>query len=173
MKWSHLGCLGLVVSRRSASGQSRARTEPSAQIVRRTDRSGNVVRFEPSSPQLERIHVARSPPRCCRSMSSRRLARSSRYRHALARWRCQLTGRVRQVTVTLGDHVRSGSDLMTVETPESSALESALRQAHADVITGRPPWQKPRPTRVGCAICSPIARLRRRTSSRPKPRVRE
>ena len=35
--------------------------------------------------------------------------------------------------VTLGDHVRSGQTLMTVETPDSSTLQSALRQAHADV----------------------------------------
>lgn len=51
----------------------------------------------------------------------------------LAKIALPVSGRVRQVMATLGDHVRSGQPLMTVETPESSTLRSSLRQAQADV----------------------------------------
>ena len=51
----------------------------------------------------------------------------------LAKSRCRYPGRVQQVFVTLGDHVHNGQTLLTVDTPESSTLQSALRQARADV----------------------------------------
>ena len=42
-------------------------------------------------------------------------------------------GRVRHVRVTLGDRVRAGQVLLTIDTPDVSVLQSAWRQAHADI----------------------------------------
>ncbi len=51
----------------------------------------------------------------------------------LARLALPVPGRVRQVSVTLGDRVREGQVLLTLETPDVSELQSAWRQAQADV----------------------------------------
>ena len=51
----------------------------------------------------------------------------------LARLAVPVPGRVREVTVTLGDRVRDGQVLLTLETPDISELQSAWRQARADV----------------------------------------
>ena len=92
------------------------------------------VRFDAVSPQLERIRVASVDAAMLPSTNSTHPARSKPFRRGSRRSRCPLSGRVRQVLVTLGDHVRSGQTLLTVETPESSTLQSALRQAQADVM---------------------------------------
>jgi cobalt-zinc-cadmium efflux system membrane fusion protein len=91
------------------------------------------VRFDPASPQLERLHVV---PVTAATLAVDELdlpgtveAMPTR----LVKLALPTTGRVRQVLVTLGDHVKSGQTLLTLETPDSSTLLAALRQAHADV----------------------------------------
>src|SRR4029450_7531444 len=96
-------------------------------------RSGNRVQFDASSPQLERIRVV---PVATATLAIDELdlpgtveAMPTR----LAKLALPVSGRVRQVMVTLGDHVRNGQTLLTMDTPESSTLQSTLRQAQADV----------------------------------------
>ena len=96
-------------------------------------RSGNIVRFDAASPQLERIHVAPVAAAMLPVDEFEAPGKVEPLPTRLAKVALPLSGRVRQVMVTLGDHVRSGQTLMTVETPESSTLQSALRQAQADV----------------------------------------
>ena len=128
-------CLALLAVSVSACGGSgthgtpRPATDSSPGPVR----SGNAIRFEPSSPQLERIRVV--------SVSTATLSvdefefpgKVEAVPTRLAKLALPLPGRVRQVTVTVGDHVRKGQSVVTIETPESSTLQSALRQAQADV----------------------------------------
>jgi membrane fusion protein, heavy metal efflux system len=101
--------------------------------VARPVRSGDVVRFEPGSPQLERIRAAvvadavlpvdeLEVPGTIEPVPAR-----------LARLALPVPGRVRTVSVTLGDRVREGQALLTIETPDASELQSALRQAQADI----------------------------------------
>lgn len=133
MKWSHLGCLGLVVLTGSACRQSRGQTEASATAAAGPTRSENSVRFDAASPQLERIHVAPATAAMLPVDEFEVPGKVEPLPTRLAKVALPLSGRVRQVLVTLGDHVRSAQTLMTVETPESSTLQSALRQANADV----------------------------------------
>jgi cobalt-zinc-cadmium efflux system membrane fusion protein len=114
-------------SRSSARDATRADT-PAAPV-----RSGNRVQFDASSPQLERIRVV---PVATATLAIDELdlpgtveAMPTR----LAKLALPVSGRVQQVMVTLGDRVRNGQTLLTIDTPESSTLQSALRQAEADV----------------------------------------
>ena len=130
---SHRGSCGLRGAGRDIAAQRRPRSPPRLQL-RRTRCAPATRSVRRRLPQLERIRVvAGRPPRCCRSKNSTCPARSKPCPRGSRRSRCRCAGRVRQVMVTLGDHVRSGQTLLTVETPESSTLQSALRQARADV----------------------------------------
>ena len=51
----------------------------------------------------------------------------------LARLALPVPGRVREVRVSIGDRVRNGQVLLTLDTPDVSELQSAWRQAQADV----------------------------------------
>jgi cobalt-zinc-cadmium efflux system membrane fusion protein len=126
-----LGLLALSVAscnRSSERNATAAAGTPAAPV-----REGTRVQFDASSPQLERIRVVPVTtatlavdqfdlPGTVEAMPTR-----------LAKLALPVSGRVRQVMVTLGDHVRNGQTLLTMDTPESSTLQSTLRQAQADV----------------------------------------
>ena len=133
MKWFQLGCLGLVVLAGSACKPSRGQTEASSTAAAEPTRSENSVRFDAGSPQLERIHVAAAEAATLPVDEFEAPGKVEPLPTRLAKVGLPLAGRVRQVLVTLGDHVRNGQTLMTVDTPEASTLQSALRQAQADV----------------------------------------
>jgi cobalt-zinc-cadmium efflux system membrane fusion protein len=48
-----------------------------------------------------------------------------------------VAGRVREVTVGLGDSVRQGQTILTLESPDVSATQSALRQAEANIAQSK------------------------------------
>ena len=93
----------------------------------------NFIRFDAASPQLERIRVADVTSAVLPVDEFEIPGKVEARPTHLARLALPMAGRVRQVAVTLGDRVRSGQMLLTVETPESSTLLSAWRQVQADV----------------------------------------
>jgi cobalt-zinc-cadmium efflux system membrane fusion protein len=102
--------------------------------VARPTRSGNTVRFDPGSPQLERIRVAPATQATLAIEDFEAPAKIEPVPTRLARVALPAAGRVRSVAVTLGDRVRAGQPLLTVESVESSELQSAWRQAKADTV---------------------------------------
>lgn len=115
-----------------AAACERTTTVPAAAAARPT-RSGNVVRFDPSSPQLERLRVAPVTEAVLPVDEFDLPGTIEPVPTRVARLALPVPGRVRTVTVTLGDRVRDGQALLTVDTPDVSELQSALRQARADV----------------------------------------
>jgi cobalt-zinc-cadmium efflux system membrane fusion protein len=104
-----------------------------AAAATRPSRSGNVVRFEASSPQLERIRVTPVTDAVLPVDELEIPGKIEPVPARLARLALPVPGRIRSVTVTLGDRVREGQVLATIETPDISELQSAWRQAEADV----------------------------------------
>ncbi|MGE4222293.1 MAG: efflux RND transporter periplasmic adaptor subunit [Vicinamibacterales bacterium] len=110
--------------------------EPSATAAAASappSRSGSVVRFEPSSPQLERIRVAAVADAVLPVEEFEIPGKVEAVPTRLARLALPVPGRVRNVSVTLGDRVRQGQVLATIDTPDASELQSLWRQAQADV----------------------------------------
>ena len=99
----------------------------------RPSRSGNVVRFDPASLQLERIRVAPVTDAALPIDEFEVPGKVEAIPRSVARLAVPVPGRVRDVTVTLGDRVRAGQVVLTLETPDVSELQSAWRQARADV----------------------------------------
>jgi cobalt-zinc-cadmium efflux system membrane fusion protein len=96
-------------------------------------RSGNVIRFDPASPQLEGLRVAPVTDAVLPVDELDVPGTIEPVPTQVARLALPVPGRVRAVAVTLGDRVRKGQVLLTIETPDASQLQSALRQARADV----------------------------------------
>jgi len=122
-----LASLTVVSCNRSNDTNAAASATPAAPA-----RSGNHVRFDPASSQLERIHVAPATSAVLPVDELDVPATIEAVPTRLVRLALPVPGRVRTVTVALGDHVREGRILLTFETPEVSQLQSALRQAQAD-----------------------------------------
>jgi cobalt-zinc-cadmium efflux system membrane fusion protein len=112
---------------------SKGHDTPAASVASAPTRSGNVIRFDAASPQLERIQVTAASAAQLPVDEFDAPGKVQPLPTRLAKVALPVSGRVREVMATLGDHVRRGQTLMTVETPESSTLQSSLRQAQADV----------------------------------------
>ena len=119
--------------------QAATRPEPnqSDASTKAAVRSGNVVKFDVSSPQLDRIQVA---PVESASVPVEELAAPGKVELNPARvshLTLPVTGRIHEVLVGLGDPVRQGQTLITVESPDVSATQSALRQAEANITQSK------------------------------------
>jgi cobalt-zinc-cadmium efflux system membrane fusion protein len=106
---------------------------PAPNAATRPTRSGNIVRFDPASPQLERVRVAAAAGAVLPIDELEVPGKVEPVPSQMARVALPVPGRVRQVNATLGDRVRRGQVLLTIETPDVSELQSAWRQAQADV----------------------------------------
>jgi cobalt-zinc-cadmium efflux system membrane fusion protein len=91
------------------------------------------VRFDPASPQLERVRVAAVTDATLPVDELEVPGKVEPIPRSLARLAVPVPGRIREVRVTLGDRVSEGQVLLTLETPDVSELQSAWRQAQADV----------------------------------------
>jgi membrane fusion protein, heavy metal efflux system len=124
-----------LVALAAASGLACRQSQPdrAVQAPAPLTRSGNIVRFDPSSRQLERVRVAQVTAATLPVDELEIPGKVEPRPTHFARLALPVSGRVRQVLVTWGDRVRAGQPLLTIETPESSTLRSAWRQAQADV----------------------------------------
>jgi membrane fusion protein, heavy metal efflux system len=96
-------------------------------------RSGNVIKFDINSPQLARIQVA---PVQSASVPVEELSAPGKVElnpGRISHVTLPVAGRIREVLVGLGDPVRQGQTIITVESPDVSATQSALRQAEANI----------------------------------------
>ena len=99
----------------------------------RPTRSGNIIRFDAASQQLERVRVAPVTGAVLPVDEFDVPGRVEPVPTRLARLALPVPGRVREVRVSIGDRVRNGQVLLTLDTPDVSELQSAWRQAQADV----------------------------------------
>src|SRR5262249_46462990 len=96
-------------------------------------RSGNVIKFDINSPQLARIQVAPVESACVAVEEVSAPGKVELNPSRMSRITLPVAGRVREVLVGLGDAVRQGQTVMTVESPDVSSTQSALRQAEANI----------------------------------------
>ena len=132
MKWSIAAALA-VLSVAPACTPSPDRAAASSTIATRPTRSGNIVRFDPASLQLERIRVMPVTDATLPVDEFDVPGKVEPIPRGVARLSVPVPGRIREVSITLGDHVRAGQVLLTLETPDVSELQSAWRQAQADI----------------------------------------
>jgi cobalt-zinc-cadmium efflux system membrane fusion protein len=112
------------------TSEANSKSEASTNAARR---SGNVIQFDVHSPQLERI---RSAPVAEAEVPVEELSAPGKVElnpGRVSRVALPVAGRVREVLVGLGDSVRQGQTILTVESPDVSSTQSALRQAEANV----------------------------------------
>ena len=106
------------------------RSEASTNAARR---EGNVILFDINSPQLEHIRTApvgqAEVPIEELSAPGKVEPNPGRVSHVAL----PVAGRIREVMVGLGDSVRQGQVILTVESPDVSATQAALRQAEANI----------------------------------------
>ena len=112
---------------------SQANSKPSDASTNAAKRIENTIEFDPNSPQLQRIRSvaveeAEVPIEELSAPGKVELNPGRVSRIALP-----VAGRVQEVLVGLGDSVRQGQTIMTVESPDVSATQSALKQAEANV----------------------------------------
>jgi cobalt-zinc-cadmium efflux system membrane fusion protein len=131
MKLSMAASLAVVLA--AAPACTRSGNQADATATTRPTRSGNVIRFDAASPQLERIQVASATDAVLPVDEFEVPGKVEAVPTRLARLALPVPGRVREVRVTLGERVREGQVLLTIETPDVSELQSAARQAQADV----------------------------------------
>jgi cobalt-zinc-cadmium efflux system membrane fusion protein len=96
-------------------------------------RSGDIIRFGSASQQLERIRVAPVTGAVLPIDELDVPGRVEAVPTQLARLALPVPGRIREVRVSIGDRIRKGQLLLTLDTPAVSELQSAWRQAQADV----------------------------------------
>jgi cobalt-zinc-cadmium efflux system membrane fusion protein len=130
-----LPALLLVLAGCNRSGQSQDQSYVPS--VGAATRSGNTIRFDPKSPQLARIHTgvveSASVPREELVAPGKIELNPGR----VSRVALPMAGRLREVLVGLGDSVRQGQAVLTLDSPDASTLQSALRQAEANVSQAR------------------------------------
>jgi cobalt-zinc-cadmium efflux system membrane fusion protein len=100
-------------------------------------RSGNVLQFEPGSPQLGRIRVAEAETAEVPVEELFAPGKIELDPGRVSRVALPVAGRIREVLVALGDPVRQGQALVTLASPEISTLQAAWRQAEANVSQTR------------------------------------
>jgi len=123
----------------SAKTMSAGQYTPSTKAA---SREGNFIRFAKESPQLSRIAV--SPAEIADVPVDELLAPAKVELNPgrVSRVVPPVAGRVREVLVVLGDRVAQGQVVMTLDSRETPAIESAVRQAEADVRQNQAQLQK-------------------------------
>ncbi len=120
----------------SACGRSSEKPAKAEEPVRSTKaatRSGNIVQLAPDSPQLTRIRVAAVENVEVPTAELIAPGKVELNPSHVSRVSLPVPGRIRQLQVGLGDRVQQGQPILSLESPEVSAVQSALRQGEANV----------------------------------------
>ena len=115
---------------------SRSPTDPSQiqeNSAKPPTRSGDMLRFKDHSPHLSRLRVATVEASDVPLEQVIAPGKIEVNPSRLSRVALPVPGRVNDVLVMLGDQVRQGQAILTLESSEVSAAQSALRQADANV----------------------------------------
>jgi cobalt-zinc-cadmium efflux system membrane fusion protein len=100
-------------------------------------RSGNTIRFDPKSPQLARIHVGVVESANVPVEEFLAPGKIEPNPGRVSRVALPMAGRVREVLVVLGDAVQQRQAVLTLDSPDASTLNSALRQAEANIFQAK------------------------------------
>ncbi|MFN8007410.1 MAG: efflux RND transporter periplasmic adaptor subunit [Terriglobia bacterium] len=134
MRFSAIGIIALILSLYGCEKGETPNSSSKAPVPGKpASRNGNIIKFDANSPQLKRIGVTVvelfevpideiSAPGKVEWNPGR-----------VSRVVLPVSGRVNKVFVGLGDAVREGQPLLTVESPDVSAMQSSLRQAEANI----------------------------------------
>ena len=99
--------------------------------------SGTHIRLPENSPQLSRLQtiaaVAEHVPQVDLAFPGKVEADPRRVSHIAL----PVTGRIRQVLVNVGDSVRQGQPVLTVDSPDAATAMSTYRQAQANVALSK------------------------------------
>ena len=119
----------------SACGRSSEKPAKAEEPVRSTKamRSGDIVQLAPDSPQLTRIRVAAVENVEVPTAELIAPGKVELNPSHVSRVSLPVPGRIRQLQVGLGDRVQQGQSILSLESPEVSAVQSALRQGEANV----------------------------------------
>ncbi len=120
MRWSIVAGLGVLLAGIGGCTRAGDPVDASSTATAKPTRSDNVIKFDPASPQLERIRVAPATAAVLPVDELEIPGKVEAIPARLARLALPAPGRVRQVAVTLGDRVQRGQVLLTVETAEIS-----------------------------------------------------
>lgn len=102
-------------------------------VPKAPQRSGDIVRFDTDSPQLSRIRVEAVELSDVPMEQVIAPGKVELNPGRVSRIALPVAGRIREVNVMLGDQIRQGDTVLTLESQEISAVQSALRQAEASV----------------------------------------
>jgi cobalt-zinc-cadmium efflux system membrane fusion protein len=119
------------------SSEKPAKAEEHVASTKAATRSGNIVRLAPGSPQLTRIRVAAVENVEVPTAELIAPGKVELNPSHVSRVSLPVPGRIRQLQVGLGDRVQQGQPLLSLESPEVSAVQSALRQGEAYVSQAR------------------------------------
>jgi len=96
-------------------------------------RSGSTIKFDPKSPQLARIRVGKVEAASVPVDEFDAPGKVELNPGRISRVSLPMAGRVRDVMVVLGDEVKQGQALLTLDSPDVATLNSSLRQAEANI----------------------------------------
>jgi len=116
-----------------SSSEKPAKAEEHVTSTKAATRSGNTVRLAPDSPQLTRIRVAAAENVEVPTAELIAPGKVELNPSHVSRISLPVPGRIRQLQVGLGDRVQQGQPILTLESPEASGVQSALRQGEANV----------------------------------------
>jgi cobalt-zinc-cadmium efflux system membrane fusion protein len=98
---------------------------------------GNHIKLSPDSPQLARIQtqtaLSQNVPQEELVLPAKIEADPTKVSHITL----PVSGRIRQVLVALGDTVRQGQPILTVDSPDAATAMSAYRQAQSNIAVGK------------------------------------
>ncbi len=100
-------------------------------------RKGNAVQFPKDSPLLAKIRVGTAEDAQVPQEELTAPGKVELNPARVARVILPFPGRVREVKVTLGDSVKQGQPVLTLESQEVSAIQSAIRQADANIAQSK------------------------------------
>lgn len=147
IRWSTVAVGGWIVLTLTACSEQKpvesARPPATAAGEMPTAKPGQVL-FDPNSPQLAQIRTERVVPSLVPvgnvSAPGKVEANANRLSHVVL----PVTGRVSTVLVKIGDFVRQGQPLMTVESADIDAAVSAFQQSQAAVTQAKSALAKAR-----------------------------
>ncbi len=123
----------LLLSACGRSSEKPAKAEEYVASTKAATRSGNIVRFDADSPQLTQIRVAAVENVEVPTAELIAPGKVELNPSHMSRVSLPVPGRIRQLQVGLGDRVQQGQPILSLESPEVSAVQSALRQGEANV----------------------------------------
>ncbi|MCW5981418.1 MAG: efflux RND transporter periplasmic adaptor subunit [Bryobacteraceae bacterium] len=129
-RWIGAACLCALAASCSRDGNAEAARDGAAPAIEQRAGAGE-TRLDPDSPQLQRIKVAAVETARVPLEEVTAPGRIQAIPTRVSRIAVPVPGRIGRIMVGLGDAVREGQPLFTLDSPEVTTLMAAYRQAEA------------------------------------------